>query len=72
MLAVRFHDFPHDATFGSACRVKVELLYFGKLDYTELSEGNTFSVHEGPKIVATGKVLKGHDAEQGKAPYSSP
>ena len=57
-LGVRFVDFPADAQFGVPCRVTVELLYPDKLDYDILNSGAEFAVHEGPNIVATGRVLR--------------
>ena len=56
-LGVRFLDFSTDARFDEPCRVRAELLYPDKVDYSGLKAGTTFAVHEGQKIVATGRVL---------------
>ncbi len=57
-LGVRFLDFPADARFGRPCQVTAECLYADTVDYTRLVEGSIIEVHEGPKVVATGRVLK--------------
>jgi hypothetical protein len=57
-LGVRLLDFPSDAQIGRPCRVAAECLYADKVDYTRLVEGSMIEVHEGPKVVATGRVLK--------------
>lgn len=63
-LAVRFLDFPTNALFDTPYQVMVELCYPDKLDYSVLDDGNDFEVHEGAKIVATGRVLKGKQKDK--------
>jgi hypothetical protein len=55
-LGVRFLDFPTCGIFGEPCQVRIELLYPDRVDYGKLQKDMTFAVHEGPKIVATGRV----------------
>ena len=56
-LGVRFHDFPTGARFDEPCQVMIELLYPDRVDYGKLEKDATFAVHEGPKVVATGRVI---------------
>ncbi len=58
LLAVRFIDFPVNAEFEKPCNVEVELLYYPKIDYYNLTQGAKFEVKEGSKTLANGKVLK--------------
>jgi hypothetical protein len=57
-LGVRFLDFPSDAQFGRPCRVTAACLCPDKIDYARLTKGATIEVHEGSKVVATGRVIK--------------
>lgn len=58
LLGVRFHDFPTDARFDEPCQVMIGLLYPDHVDYGKLVKDATFAVHEGPKVVAAGRVTK--------------
>jgi translation elongation factor EF-Tu-like GTPase len=38
-----------------------ELVYHPKVDYSPLTVGAEFAMHEGPRVVATGTVLERHE-----------
>ena len=46
---------------GDEADVEFELDYHPELDYSALSVEAEFAMHEGPKVVASGKVLQRHD-----------
>jgi hypothetical protein len=61
-LAVSFLDGPRQFSFGEAVRCVLRLNYFPDVDYAELMPGTSFTVREGPHVVAHGVVLERRDA----------
>jgi len=56
MLGVQFVDGPDEVAPGAKAEVVMQLLYPG-VDYSSLVPGATFTVLEGPRVVATGIVV---------------
>lgn len=46
---------------GDEADVEFELVYHPKVDYSALTVGAEFAVHEGPRVVASGKVIERYD-----------
>ncbi|HUI87505.1 MAG TPA: hypothetical protein VLX61_02145 [Anaerolineales bacterium] len=55
-LGVVFCDGPENVPFGQPIKVKMALMYFPKLSYTEVVPGETFTLREGGLIVGYGQV----------------
>ena len=60
-LSVTATQCPGPVAMGDEADVEFELDYHTKVDYSALSIGAEFAMHEGPRVVATGKVLQRHD-----------
>jgi len=58
-LAVRINKVPDGAKHGDTIRVIIELSYYPKFDYGNLTEGTSIQLIEGPRIVAEGRCLSG-------------
>lgn len=48
---------------GEEADVEFELVYHPNVDYSALCVGAEFEMHEGPRVVATGRVLQRNDDE---------
>jgi hypothetical protein len=57
-IGVAFSDGPSTPELGKEMRVVVALMYFPHQMYDRLTPGVTFTVREGPQIVAQGKVRR--------------
>ena len=58
-LGVTFHSGPEEVKIGEELRVELLLLFYPHPAYDNLKSGVTFTVREGPHIVAFGSVLRG-------------
>ncbi len=56
-LGVRFVEGPRVAA-GEAARFRLVLMYHPRVDYSALTSGTPFTVREGAKTVARGRVLE--------------
>jgi hypothetical protein len=56
-LGVRFVDGPQPL-FGVAGEYRLVLMYHPDVDYSALVPGASFTIREGEKVVATGRVLR--------------
>jgi translation elongation factor EF-Tu-like GTPase len=55
-LGVAFCDGPEDVPFDEPIMVKMVLMYFPELSYSEVVPGETFTLREGGSIVGYGQV----------------
>jgi len=62
LLGVAFRRAPLTLSPGDTATVRMDLMYHPQVDYRELVPGATFTVHEGPKIVGRGRVVKREDS----------
>lgn len=62
LLGVAFRRAPLTLAPGDTAKVRMDLMYHPQVDYRELVPGATFTVREGPRIVAYGRVLKREDS----------
>ena len=58
-IGVTFHFGPNEFETGKKLSVELLLLFYPHPVYDKLKSGATFTVREGPKIVAFGSVLRG-------------
>lgn len=56
-VAVRVLGVPSDAKFEVPFIAILDLVYYPAVDYGRLEVGESFSLLEGPKVVANGKIL---------------
>ncbi|MCR4294085.1 MAG: hypothetical protein NUW21_01015 [Elusimicrobia bacterium] len=61
-LGVAFRRAPLSLAPGATAKVLMDLMYHPEVDYRELVPGAIFTVQEGPRIVAHGRVLKREDS----------
>jgi translation elongation factor EF-Tu-like GTPase len=59
-LAVAFCDSPEEVPYDEPILVKMVLMYFPKLSYSEVVPGVTFTLREGGLIVGYGQVKSKH------------
>jgi hypothetical protein len=57
-IGVAFHEGPPVPQAGTAMRVVLSLMYFPHQMYDKLQSGITFTVREGPQVVAHGEVRR--------------
>ena len=57
-LGIAFHQGPANASIGAEMKALLTLMYYPRLSYEELKPGITFTIREGPRIVAFGSVLR--------------
>lgn len=62
LLGVAFRRAPVAVAPGQTMKLLMDLMYHPQVDYRELVPGATFTVREGPRIVAYGRVLKREDS----------
>jgi hypothetical protein len=63
MLGVRVLALPSDLALGEPGRLALELMYYPGVDYSRVVPGETFTVREGPRVVAHGVVLGRQDPD---------
>lgn len=56
-LGVCFVESDHDCQLGQPVRTVMELMYYLRVDYSEVQPGCTFTIREGGKVVGYGSVL---------------
>ncbi len=57
-LGVSFHDGPAELPLGQEAAVTLTLMYYPYEGYDKLTAGTTFTLREGPRVVAFGKVVE--------------
>jgi hypothetical protein len=57
-IGVAFHDGPPTPELGAEMKAVLSLMYFPHQMYDKLTPGVTFTVREGPKIVAYGRICR--------------
>jgi hypothetical protein len=55
-LGVRFVECPPDYELGSKGRFEMELMYFSKVDYSQVIPGAEFTIRKGGRIIGHGEI----------------